>query len=128
MTTAQNDVVNHAGLMRELAKLLTLTIFEAQNAQQAEQRLTAKAAEAYDVVDILAGFAVDAPTQAEVGDVAKHLDVAAKAASERARTAQDTNTAAQNAARAIQRRHGGIAEAVAQAPVDMAKTPFYQKP
>lgn len=125
MAQTRDDVVNHASLMRELARLVSYTIFEQENAQQTHLRLAAKASEAANVVDALTSLQVDGVTRAEVADLTTHLVGATQASATKARAAADINTAALQAAKAIHGRHGGIAEAVAASPAPMASKAFY---
>lgn len=120
-----SDITIHADLLRALASIRVEMETRAEDLADLVGRVNLLADRTLHVADHLAGLDVDPLTTDEIREVAAALTGQRVAARAYQVAAEQAEGQARKAAVSAHRRHGGIADAVAAAPVRMAGSSFY---
>ncbi|MGW3394053.1 hypothetical protein [Streptomyces hydrogenans] len=124
-TETLKDAANYAALRTKLAWLTHKVHAHAQTVTKLAADVDDAAEQMLDASETMKQLAVDDATTSEFTDAALTMTGAKDAAGAYTSAADSAAAAADDAKTTTENDHGGIADAVATSPVDMAEAGFY---
>ncbi|HEY9327054.1 MAG TPA: hypothetical protein VIS09_02245 [Streptomyces sp.] len=124
-TETLKDAANYAALRTKLAWLTHKVHAHAQTVTTLASDVDDAAEQMLDASETMKALAVDDATTAEFADAALTMTGVKDAAGAYTSAADSASAAADDAKTTTESDHGGIADAVATSPVDMAEASFY---
>ncbi|MFC9339387.1 hypothetical protein ACFT0G_12160 [Streptomyces sp. NPDC057020] len=124
-TETLKDAANYAALRTKLAWLTHKVHAHAQTVTKLAADVDDAAEQMLDASETMKALAVDDATTSEFADAALTMTGVKDAAGAYTSAADSASTAADDAKTTTENDHGGIADAVATSPVDMAEAAFY---
>ncbi|MFE7583099.1 hypothetical protein ACFU5Y_16300 [Streptomyces gardneri] len=124
-TETLKDAANYAALRTKLAWLTHKVHAHAQTVTKLGADVDDAAEQMLDAAETMKALAVDDATTSEFADAALTMTGAKDAAGAYTSAADSAAAAADDAKTTTENDHGGIADAVATSPVDMAEAAFY---
>ncbi|MEU2507647.1 hypothetical protein ABZ621_23460 [Streptomyces sp. NPDC007863] len=124
-TETLKDAANYAALRTKLAWLTHKVHAHAQTVTKLAADVDDAAEQMLDAAETMKALAVDDATTSEFTDAALTMTGVKDAAGAYTSAADSAAAAADDAKTTTENDHGGIADAVATSPVDMAEAAFY---
>lgn len=124
-TETLKDAANYAALRTKLAWLTHKVHAHAQTVTKLAADIDDAAEQMLDASETMKALAVDDATTSEFADAALTMTGVKDAAGAYTSAADSASAAADDANTTTENDHGGIADAVAASPVDMAEAAFY---
>ncbi|MFI8426023.1 hypothetical protein [Streptomyces sp. NPDC085479] len=124
-TETLKDAANYAALRTKLAWLTHKVHAHSQTVTKLAADVDDAAEQMLDAAETMKALAVDDQTTSEFADAALTMTGVKDAAGAYTSAADSAAAAADDAKTTTETNHGGIADAVATSPVDMAEAGFY---